>query len=170
MLSPKTTTTKRTGKTLPDVLPSTRVLRQFRIVFNAVKTHFRQVETISGIGGAQVWALSVIRSTPGIGVSDLARAMDVHQSTASNLVKSLLERKMVAVERDETDRRLVSLHLLKNGTDVLRNAPAPFAGVLPDALAGLDPRTLARLEKDLAKLIAALVVDEAGANTPLANL
>lgn len=37
---------------------STRVLRQFRIVFNAVRSHFRQVEREAGIGGAQLWALT----------------------------------------------------------------------------------------------------------------
>ena len=47
---------------------STRVLRQFRVVFNAVKTHFRQVEREAGVGGAQLWALSVIDRRPGIGV------------------------------------------------------------------------------------------------------
>ncbi|HWJ96252.1 MAG TPA: MarR family transcriptional regulator, partial [Telluria sp.] len=58
---------------LPDsaeeLVPATRVLRQFRIVFNAVKTHFRQVEREAGVGGAQLWALSVIERTPGIGVT-----------------------------------------------------------------------------------------------------
>ncbi|HAV36987.1 MAG TPA: MarR family transcriptional regulator, partial [Massilia sp.] len=50
-------------------------LRQFRIVFNAVKNHFRQVERDAGLGGAQLWALSVIAQSPGIGVTDLARAL-----------------------------------------------------------------------------------------------
>ena len=54
---------------LPDPDSATRVLRQFRIVFNSVKTHFRQVEQAAGLGGAQVWALSVIRDQPGIGVT-----------------------------------------------------------------------------------------------------
>jgi len=38
--------------TLPSAPSSTRVLRQFRVVFNAVKTHFRQVEREAGVGGA----------------------------------------------------------------------------------------------------------------------
>ncbi len=74
----------------PDVVKreaATRVLRQFRQVFNAVKTHFQQVERQAGVGGAQVWALSVVRERPGIGMNDLARALDVRQPTASNLVQ-----------------------------------------------------------------------------------
>ena len=96
----------------PDSPPSsTRVLRQFRVVFNAVKTHFRQVEREAGVGGAQLWALSVIDRRPGIGVTDLARELDIHQSTASNLIKSLVERGLVATSREGTDRRSVSLRV-----------------------------------------------------------
>jgi DNA-binding MarR family transcriptional regulator len=150
--------------------PAGRVLRQFRVVFNAVKVHFRQVESAAGIGGAQVWALSVIQARPGVGISDLGRAMDVHQSTASNLVKLLLERDLVLAVKDTVDRRAIGLHLTEAGAAVLSAAPGPFSGVLPDALAGLDPRTLARLERDLEKLIAALQADRAGAGVLLADL
>lgn len=147
--------------------PATRVLRRFRLVFNAVKTHFRQVEKTAGVGGAQLWALSLIRDAPGMGVNDLARAMDVHQSTASNLVKSLTEQGMIVVAKNSTDRRTVQLRTLPAGARVLRRAPEPFTGVLPDALNSLDVKTLARLEKDLGKLIEALEVDERDAGIPL---
>jgi DNA-binding MarR family transcriptional regulator len=153
-----------------DAEPATRVLRQFRVVFNAVKTHFRQVERDAGIGGAQLWALATIEQQPDIGVGDLARALDIHQSTASNLIRILAERDLVAPTRQSADRRAVTLRILPAGARILRKAPAPFAGVLPDALSGLDAKTLARLEKDLAKLIAVLAADESGANVPLADL
>ena len=84
-----------------------RVLQQFRQIFNAVKTHFQQVEKKVGLGGAQVWALSVIRDTPDIGMGSLAQAMNIHQSTASNLVKALVERGLVSATRHSTDRRAV---------------------------------------------------------------
>lgn len=149
---------------------TTRVLRQFRVVFNAVKAHFRQVEFDAGIGGAQLWALSVISVSPGIGVTDLARAMDVHQSTASNLVKGLLERQLIAIERSASDRRAVTLLTSAAGEKVLLSAPTPFAGVLPDALGALDPATLSRLEEDLAELVALLEADEKNGQIPLADL
>lgn len=153
----------------PDDAAAVRVLRQFRIVFNTVKAHFRQVERDTGIGGAQLWALSEIRATPGIGVNDLARALDVHQSTASNLVKSLLERGLVAADRSGRDRRSVLLSLLPAGAAVLDAAPAPFAGVLPGALAGLDLATLNRLETDLASVISLLKADPASAKVLLSE-
>lgn len=152
-----------------DAAPA-RVLRQFRVVFNAVKTHFRQVEQAAGLGGAQVWALSVIRDVPGIGVKELAATLDIKAPTASNLVRGLLERDMIAVVRDGTDRRTVALHLRAPGAAVLKRAPGPFAGVLPGALAELDPATLKRLETDLAKLIALLDADTDAGHVPLAEL
>jgi DNA-binding MarR family transcriptional regulator len=153
----------------PQELPA-QVLRRFRVVFNAIKTHFRQVEKGVGIGGAQLWALGVVRQNPGIGMNDLARAMDVHQSTASNLVKSLVERQLIDVVKDGSDRRTVALRILPAGRKVLRSAPGPFAGVLPDALASLDTGTLSRLDEDLGKLIAVLHADDRAEGIPLGQL
>lgn len=150
--------------------PAVRTLRRFRLVFNAVKTHFRQVERQAGVGGAQLWALSVVRAAPGIGVGGLARAMDIHQTTASNLVRGLVEQQLLSAERHAPDRRLVSLKLLPAGRQVLRKAPGPFSGVLPDALASLDAATLERLDHDLGLLIAALGVDDSAAQLPLSQM
>lgn len=150
--------------------PANRVLRQFRVVFNSVKTHFRQVEREAGVGGAQLWALSVIERRPGIGVTELSRELDIHQSTASNLLKSLVERGLVATSREGLDRRSVALRIQPAGADVLRSAPMPFTGVLPNALSSLDPDTLARLERDLGKLIALLAADEESAKVMLSQL
>jgi DNA-binding MarR family transcriptional regulator len=137
------------------------VLRQFRQVFNAVKSHFQQVEKTVGMGGAQVWALSVVREHPGIGVGALARAMSIHQSTASNLVRTLIDREMVVAVKQGTDRRAVQLNLLPAGAKVLKNSPGPFAGLLPDALKSLPAETLERLQVDLSLLIAVIAADAA---------
>ena len=158
------------AKSVERIASATRVLRQFRVVVNAVKVHFRQMEKDTGVGGAQVWALSVIQGKPKIGVNELAQAMDIHQSTASNLVRSLVQQEMISVEKHKTDRRLVMLTILSKGKKVLKTAPAPLTGVLPDALSSLDVRTLNRLEKDLGKIVAILQADERAANTPLADL
>jgi len=160
-------TPKRSAAALSE--PAGRVLRRFRLIFNAVKTHFRQVEKRAGIGGAQVWALSVIRDVPGLGMRELAMAMDIHQSTASNLVRALADQGLVAIDKRASDRRAVQLTLLPPGARVLRRAPGPFAGVLPQALAGLDAATLARLDRDLGALITALDADERASGIPLAQ-
>ncbi len=58
-------------------------------------------------------------------------------------------------------------YLLAAGRRVLRSAPAPLAGVLPQALESLDEATLARFDADLTRLIAVLGADPDHANVPL---
>lgn len=147
-----------------------RVLRQFRQLFSAVRRHFQTMEKLSGIGGAQVWALSLIAHSPGIGVNRLASVMDVHQSTTSNLVRSLVERGLVHSERSERDRRSVELYVLPEGQKILRKVPGPYAGVLPSALSRLDADTLLALERHLATLIGQIDVDDRAARQPLATM
>jgi MarR family transcriptional regulator, organic hydroperoxide resistance regulator len=154
----------------PSTEPQTMVLQQFRIVFNAVKSHWQEVEREAGVGGAQVWALSVIQDSPGIGVSQLAAALSVTQPTASYLVRSLSQQGFVEARRDGPDKRTVQLHTTPNGRKMLRQAPGPFAGVLPAALSQLDEPTLARLREDLQQLIEVLNADPNSADLPLANL
>ncbi len=147
---------------LPRSEREARVLRRFRSVFNAVKTHFQQVEKQAGIGGAQVWALSLIGA--------LARAMDVHQTTASNLVRSLVEAGLVESQRSGTDRRASELRATRSGLRVLARAPGPFTGVLPEALGRLDAQTLQRLDADLQSLLALLEADRRGERIPLSQI
>lgn len=147
-----------------------RVLRRFRQVYTAARHQFQLVERQVGIGGAQLWALGVIGAQPGLGMNALALAMHVHQSTASNLVRGLVERGLVLTRRDETDRRAVRLELLPAGHDALARAPGPINGLLPHALNTLDVATLARLEADLTRLIECMGIGEDAPATPLAQI
>ena len=164
---PRTASAARQLRARAGAEPASRVLRRFRVVFNAVKGHFREVEKRAGVSGAQFWALSVVRDDPGVGVGGLAKAMDIHQSTASNLLRPLLDAGLLSAERGEADRRSVQLHVTAKGMRVLAKAPGPFTGLLPDALGRLDPQTLARLDRDLARLIDQLGTNARGGNIPL---
>lgn len=147
-----------------------QVLRRFRVVFNTVRGHFQQVEKQAGVGGAQVWALSVIRDQPGIGMGGLAKSMDIHQSTASNLVKALQKKDMLSMTKAVVDRRNVELTILPAGLAVLAKVTGPFEGVLPEALGQLPPETLARMDRDLSELIQLLKADEKAGGIPLGQL
>ena len=86
--------------------PSARVLRQFRLIFSSIRRHFQTIEKVAGVGGAQIWALSLIAQTPGLAVTQLSQAMDIHQSTASNLVRALLNAGFVHSEKSVHDKRV----------------------------------------------------------------
>lgn len=162
----------RTRSPAPDKQdPAVESLRRFRQVFAAVRTHFRQVERITGTGAAQLRALSLLREHPGLRISELAQAMDIHQSTASNLVKTLVERKLVSGVRNGADARVLYLDLLPAGDKVLQRLQGQrYIGVLPQALQTLPPKVLRRLNADLDLLLAAMQADGSAARSPLASL
>lgn len=147
-----------------------QVLRQFRMLFNAVRRHFHRLEKQAGIGGANVWALSLIEQHPGIGVSRLSQMMDIHQSTVSNLLRSMIKSGLIHTEKSAKDRRAVEIYPLPEGLKILKRISVPYEGVLPRALSEIDLQTLERLHKDLQQLIDRIDIDENAAQTPLAML
>lgn len=147
------------------------VLKQFRLIYGSVRQHFREVEHNCGVSGSQLWLLHEIARTPGVGVSELANRLSIHQSTCSQLVDKLETRGLVTKQRKAEDQRRVGLQLTDKATVVLGAAPGPVEGVLPQALQGLTDETLEQLQASLAQVIAQLTTrDERSADRPLADL
>ena len=147
-----------------------RVLGQFRQVFGAVRAHFHKLEKQTGVSGTQAWALSLIRDESGLGVNDLAARLNVRQPTASNLVKTLVKAGLVEISRKMTDKRNVQLTITAAGLLAIDRAPGPVNGVLPHALAALEPEDLVQLESQLAVLVVKLGAGERSAQVPLSDL
>lgn len=143
------------------------VLAQFRVVFKSIRRHYQDVERRSGITGALLWALAEIAGRPGGQVGELARALAIHQSTASNLVRRLAARGLIARERRGTDQRAVQLFPTRKGLKVLKAAPQPLIGVLQQALADLPPSSLRALHVQLARLVKVMRVKSPEARTTL---
>lgn len=146
------------------------VLKQFRLIYGSVRQHFREVEHNCGVSGSQLWLLHEIARTPGVGVSELANRLSIHQSTCSQLVDKLETRGLVTKQRKAEDQRRVGLQLTDSAAVVLGAAPG-VEGVLPEALQGLTDETLEQLHASLAQVIAQLTSrDERSAERPLADL
>lgn len=133
------------------------VLMKFRLIVNSAKRHFRWVEKQCGINGAQLWALWEINQAPGLRVSELATAMAMHQSTVSNLIDKLARSMLITRRRASADQRVVTLLLTESGRRLLRRAPKPARGRLPEALFGLSNAAIAALDELLE-----LVLDKMG--------
>lgn len=156
------------GQPAPDVLS---ILKLFRVIFQSVNRHSHEVERRAGIGGAQLWALAEIAERPQIKVTELAHAMSIHQSTASNLLEKLESQGYVTRSRGAADRRVVLLALTSRGEDVLRKAPLPYRGVLSDALLKLDAQSLGELHASLDQLVSMLEYKQLkGAFEPLGQI
>src|SRR5204862_7148288 len=109
------------------------VLEQFRIIVKSIKRHYQDVERRAHLKGAQLWALAQVAGNPAATVGDLARALAIHQSTASNLLRALEREGLVMRERKSTDQRQVRLFATKKGRKLLKGAPRPLIGVLQQA-------------------------------------
>jgi DNA-binding MarR family transcriptional regulator len=150
---------------------SHQVLKKFRIIYGSVRQHFRDIEQSCGVTGSQLWILQEVSKSPGIGVSELSERLAIHQSTGSQLVEKLVGRKLVIKERSKEDQRRVGLWLTDEASSLLKNAPGPAEGILPDALRALPESSLISLDNALVELIGQLQVhDDKLADTPLADL
>jgi len=128
-------------------------LKLFRIIFKSVNRHFHEIEKITGIGGASLWALAEVAETNKLTVSDLATRMSIHQSTASNLLDKLEIEGYITRVKSTADRRVVYLTATDQGQEVLARAPLPHRGILPDALVRLNPEVLNELHGHLVQLV-----------------
>jgi len=147
------------------------VLKKFRLIYGAVRQHFREVEQTCGFSGAQLWVLQEVSRKSGMGVSELAERLSIHQSTCSLLVERLVARGFIIKERCSDDQRRVGLRLSGAAPRLLARVPGPAVGVLPEALMSLPEDALLALDDSLAQVIGQIRIrDDKHADKSLAEL
>jgi DNA-binding MarR family transcriptional regulator len=150
---------------------SLAVLEQFRVIFRSTKMHFQWVKEKTGVSGAQLWVLAELHQRPGLRVTELAQALAIHQSTASNLIDKLVALDLVRRQRSAEDQRVVHVWLTAGGKAVVDRAPRPLEGVLPDALRSLGASELRELRGQLERLAGRMKVrDRAARRIPLGEM
>jgi DNA-binding MarR family transcriptional regulator len=138
-------------------------LAKFRIIIRAAQRHSAAIQKQCGVSGAQLWILQEIAEAPGLRVGELAARMAIHQTTTSNLLDALEKRGYLKKSRDEADQRVVNLLLTPSGSRILRKAPSPARGLLPEALAKVDPKKRAQLDAGLQALLDVIEGADSGA-------
>ena len=167
---PKRHRAKAMSPETPEYAQMLSVLRQFRVVIANIKDHYRNVEIVTGVSGAQLWALSAIARRPQISVGELARELGIHQSTASNLIVRLVELGHLTRTRSGTDLRVVAIRLTKRGKQAVASAPQPAIGMLQQALLSMPVDRLKSLQADLDYLIQSIGLKRTlGVATPLST-
>lgn len=134
------------------------MLKKFRIIYGSVRQHFREIEQTCGVTGSQLWVMQEIANAPGIGISELAECLSIHQSTCSQLVEKLVSRKLIIKERSKKDQRRVGLRLTDEADRLIKKAPGPSEGVLPEALSALSAEAIQALDSSLEKVIGQLEI------------
>lgn len=136
----------------------------------SARQHERMVHAVGvGITGAGLLALRAIERHAPVTPSDVARRLQIDQSTASRHLAALVEQGFVARDADPDDRRVSWLRVAPAGQEVLDRARDVVLNDFDAALAGWsadDRHVLAELLTRLREALLAAEVDEAGWSKP----
>ena len=147
------------------------VLQQFRVIYGSMRQHFRDVESRCGLPGSHMWVLQEVQQEQGVGITELAARLGIHQSTCSLLVEKLVEGRYVSKVRQKSDRRRIGLRLCPSGLKALARLPGPAEGILPAALSALPEVALKTLHINLQELVRNLShKNDSFASKPLADI
>lgn len=129
------------------------VLQQFRVIYGTMRQYFREIEECCGLTGTQMWVLQEVSRTPGVGVTELAERIGIHQSTCSQMVDRLVLQGFLSKNHPFKDRRRVGLGLGQTAQRAIDALPGPAEGILPEALAQIPLVSLETLNVNLRELI-----------------
>lgn len=151
MANPRPATSGKHSTPAPSLSESTfgKLLQLVR----TVQTGMQYIDQSHGLSGSQLWAVWQISAQPGLKVSELAEAMHIHHSTASNLLDKLEKRELLRRERQTDDSRVVRLHLTPAGKAIVKDIPGPLQGRLRRALQNVPPEVLAGLYTGLTAVL-----------------
>ncbi|HET97855.1 MAG TPA: MarR family transcriptional regulator [Desulfurivibrio alkaliphilus] len=135
-----------------------KVLTDLRIIFRAIQAYSKGVERQCRVSATMLWALREIAAAGQMRISGVAKALAIHQSTASNLLDKLETRGLVARQRggQREDQRVVIVALTPAGQELLTQAANLNHGPLAEALQRLSSAQLAELGRGLDQLVAVL--------------
>lgn len=85
-------------------------------------------------------------------MKDLADFLAITPPSATSLINSLVEDKMIKRTTDENDRRLVRIVLTKNGDEQMKKCKQKMTGHMKERLARLDEKEQKELIKILIKI------------------
>lgn len=97
----------------------------------------------------QLRALVYLRDQPGASASGMAEYLGVTRATASTTIERLVQRELITRTDDPQERRRVVLNLTEAGHRQLEQASTIAQERVAEALAGLSPSRLRRINEGL---------------------
>ena len=141
------------GHKINEIPTDMLVLQKLRVIIQTAHNHSNMIKKKTGVSGAQLWLLQEVFDGAGIKVGDVAKKMSLKSTTVSNLIEILVNLGFLERFKDTKDQRIVRLKLTVKGTNLVRKAPKPTRGFLPDSLKLLSKNELKELDKSLDHLI-----------------
>lgn len=129
------------------------IMQSLRRIFKAIQDYSHEVSDKFGITGPQLWVLKTISQNENLSLSDLSKRMYLHPSTITGLIDRLEKKGYVARNRDQVDRRVISVQLTPKGKSLTRKAPNPVQGKMIYGLRNLNREELDSIYHSFQKLV-----------------
>jgi DNA-binding MarR family transcriptional regulator len=154
----------------PAVDPAVRVMDGLRRMVRVLSASARELSRRGGVSGAQLFVLRQIAASPGLSVGDVVARTLSRQSTVSEVVGRLVERRLVERRPGARDARQTALTLTARGRRLMESSEPTAQEQLARGLRALPPAQLAQLAEafdawlaasDLADVPATMFFEEA---------
>ena len=99
------------------------MLISLRRIMRAIDLHSKQLERQVGLTVPQILIMQTVDVTDSLPVSEIARRVSLSQATVTSILDRLEKKDFVRRDRNQTDRRIVSISLTPSGKSQIDNAP-----------------------------------------------
>jgi DNA-binding MarR family transcriptional regulator len=137
-----------------------QIMQSLRRIFKAIQQYSEEVLKEFGVTGPQLWLLKTLRHEKGNSVTELSRKMHLHVSTVSSILDRLERSGYIARKREDTDRRVVTVHLTDQGKQIAAKGPDPAQGKLIYGLQKFSHQEVMELHDALQKIVRLMEVEQ----------
>lgn len=129
------------------------ILRSLRRITRAIDLYSRQLAARYGLTGPQLVCMRALEALGPSTPSTLARHVDLSQATMTGILDRLEQNGLVRRERNQDDRRRVTVSLTESGAGLLGRAPSALQETFVKRLAELPDYEQQLMKATLEKVV-----------------
>lgn len=129
-----------------------RIEKSLRMIAGIIKQKGREILSQFDITPPQFVALQWLSEDGDMTIGELSTKMYLACSTTTDLVDRMEKNKLVKRVRDENDRRVVRIHLLQKGDELIKKVIQKRQAYLEEVLASFSLQQTKQLEESLSQL------------------
>ncbi len=130
-----------------------RIIHSLRRISRSVGIHSRKLNAKFGLTTPQLICLDVLAKANKMILRDLARKINLGESTVNGIVDRLEAKDFLIRRRSAEDRRKVYLEITEAGREMIRKTPPLLQDKLSASLAGLSDAEKRTITESLERLV-----------------
>jgi DNA-binding MarR family transcriptional regulator len=147
-------------------MTSQQILVALRRIMRAIDLRSKHLEKLVGLTVPQLLVLQQLQAGHELSVSEIARGVNLSQSTVTSMLHRLEAKGLVTRKRNEDDRRKVRICLTREGREQVRDAPGLLQEEFVNRFEMLEPWEQKMLTSSVER-IAAIMDAEAVDASPI---